>query len=217
MRSDECGQSKQVSVFLNPFEDIEKHLHHLPHWQQGEVWQFVTWRLGDSLPEGKLSQWKEERREWLASHPEPWDDAARREFHGRFTERMDKWLDAGHGSCLLRDGACASIVEGALRHFDRERYALGPYVVMPNHVHVLFQPIAPHSVAAILHSWKSFTAKEINKLRGTHGLVWQEDYWDTMIRSECQWHVCRSYIERNPAHLAGGGFCLGAGSASVPP
>ena len=36
--------------FFDPQGDIEKTIHELPHWQQGEVALFVTFRLADSLP-----------------------------------------------------------------------------------------------------------------------------------------------------------------------
>jgi hypothetical protein len=39
--------------FLNPDGHIQKHGDKLPHWQQGEVMQFVTFRLGDALPSQK--------------------------------------------------------------------------------------------------------------------------------------------------------------------
>jgi hypothetical protein len=37
-------------TFLDPDREIDMKLHRLPHWQQNDVWVFVTWRLGDSLP-----------------------------------------------------------------------------------------------------------------------------------------------------------------------
>lgn len=47
------------SDFLNPDERIQKHGDKLPHWQQAEVMQFVTFRLGDALPKAKVDHWKE--------------------------------------------------------------------------------------------------------------------------------------------------------------
>jgi hypothetical protein len=50
--------------FLNESGEILKHGSKLPHWQQGEVMQFVTFRLGDAMPASKLRQWKEELAIW---------------------------------------------------------------------------------------------------------------------------------------------------------
>ena len=89
-------------TFYSSMLETQKHRHRLPHWQQGDAWCFVTWRLGDSLPAAKLRLWDEERERWLASHPVPWDNATEREYHIRFTLRIENWLDQGMGACLLR-------------------------------------------------------------------------------------------------------------------
>ncbi len=60
-----------MSHFYLSDKDTDIHERNLPHWQQEEVWTFITWRLGDSLPIGKLKQWKESRDIWLSHHPEP--------------------------------------------------------------------------------------------------------------------------------------------------
>ena len=207
--------SQEVSLenrnpFLNPFGEVDCHERYLPHWQQGDAWQFVTWRLADSLPQSKLMEWRSERDAWLARHPEPWDDAVTREFHERFSSRMDQWLDTGHGSCVLRHTSCAEVVAGALRHFHGERYALGAFVVMPNHVHVLFSPRPGCDLADIVQSWKSYTAKEINKLLGRKGTLWQEEYWDRLVRHGEHLAACLRYIEEHPAkaHLRSGQYVL---------
>src|SRR5690606_32183410 len=140
-RSLSLRSAKMTSPFLDPYEGIEKHRHRLPHWQQGEAWQFVTWRLADSLPWEKLREWQLKKEAWILQNPEPRPPEAEKEYHRLFSDRMEKWLDRGHGSCALRDQRAAAIVERALRHFDKERYALGPFVIMPNHVHVLFRPL----------------------------------------------------------------------------
>ena len=86
------------------------------------------------------------RQVWLRFHPEPWDTETEQEYHKRFTGAIERWLDAGHGSCVLRQNECASIVDDALRHFDGNRLALISSVVMPNHVHALFDSESNTSV-----------------------------------------------------------------------
>ena len=51
---------------------------------------------------------------------------------------MERWLDAGYGSCILRRPRCAEIVAEALRYFDGQRVAIISSVVMPDHVHMVF-------------------------------------------------------------------------------
>lgn len=196
--------------FLDPDAPIARHRHNLPHWLQGQVWQFITWRLADSLPQAKLAEWEAVRAAWLNGHPKPWSEPVAREYHRRFSSQVDDWLDAGQGACILRQSECREVVVRALWHFAGDRYELGAFVVMPNHVHVLCRPRAGHSLAAAVHSWKSFTAKRINDILGASGAVWQEDYWDRLIRHEAHWLACWRYLAANPqrAGLRAGEYAL---------
>ena len=136
----------------------------LPHWRQQAATYFVTFRLADSLPQEKLDRWREERERWMAEHPEPLDEATRRDYYERFPQRMQQWLDAGAGSCILARAEIKSLVEGALRHFNGERYRLDQFVVAPNHVHAIATPTGEHTLSEVLHSWKSYTSHEIFRL-----------------------------------------------------
>ena len=120
--------------------EIDKRHANLPHWDQGETCVFATFRLADSLPQEKLSQWREERDAWLAVHPKPWSEIDAHEYYERFGDKPEQWLDDGLGSCVLANAGAARIVRDALLHFDGERYVIHAFVVMPNHVHVLFSP-----------------------------------------------------------------------------
>ena len=197
--------------FFNPDAETDTHRRNLPHWQQGEAWLFVTWRLGDALPKAKLNRWREERAIWLKHHPEPWDEKTEAEYHERFSRQIDEWLDQGNGACILTDPENAKIVADALRHFDGQRYEMGSFVVMPNHVHVLFRPLGDHDLAGIVKSWKGFTARRINKRMGNTGALWQSEYWDRLIRSERHLFKVAEYIRENPAKakLKEGEFVLG--------
>ena len=202
--------SAYADAFLNLYAPIRQHTHRLPHWQQGAVYYFVTWRLADSLPKEKMACWSEEENLWLQSHPQPWSSETESEYDERFSHTIDDCLDAGEGSCLLADSRLARSVANALLHYDQERYIMDSFVVMPNHVHVLFRLIAPHSLESVLKSWKGFTAREINRHLQKHGRLWQEDYWDRLIRNENHLVRCRNYIQDNPrkAHLARDKFVL---------
>ena len=184
--------------FFNPHSEIDVTQNHLPHWQQGKAWVFVTWRLGDAMPKAKLDQWKAERETWMTHHPEPWDEKTEAEYHELFSHQIDEWLDQGSGSCLLKDPANASVVADALRHFNGDRYELASFVVMPNHVHVLFRPLEGHALPEIVKSWKGFTSREINKRAGKTGALWQDEYWDRLIRHEQHFFKVAEYIRENP-------------------
>jgi REP element-mobilizing transposase RayT len=197
-----------MQPFFDPDRGVEKHGHKLPHWQQDDTWVSVTWRQADSLPQSKLTEWKEERDTWLALHAKPWDAQTESAYHERFTEKMEEWLGAGHGSCLLRTPENAKIVADALHHFDGERYQLASYVVMPNHVHVIFSPSSEIKLEDILHSWKRHSSNLINRRERRSGTLWQAGYWDRLIRSQEHFEWCLRYIANNPSQLLPHQFLL---------
>ena len=135
----------------------------LPHWHQDGKYVFVTFRLHDSLPQEKLDQLREEKESWLKRHPQPWNIKVTKEYIEKFGKAVDKWLDNGHGDCLLKKQSNRKIVEDALLFFNGKRYDLVAFVVMPNHFHAIVR-------TEIMRSLKSYTAKEINKKEKKSGL-----------------------------------------------
>ena len=199
---------------FDPGAPVAIYSRHLPHWRQDGTTYFITFRLADSIPQEKLRQWVREHDEWLKKNPEPHTPEQRVEFYEKFTDRFHRWLDAGMGACVLRKPEVSAIVEAALRHFDGERYVLGHYVVMPNHIHAVVKPVQGHLLKDILHSWKSFTANKINEALGRTGTLWQDESFDCIVRSAAQLDKIAFYIQENPtrAGLKVGDFRSGAGS-----
>jgi type I restriction enzyme R subunit len=190
-----------MSEFLDGSEEIQRHGGKLPHWQQGEVMQFVTFRLGDAMPATKLRQWKEECGIWLSHHPQPWTPEQEKEYHRRFTWKLESWLDDGAGSCIFSDPANRIALEEVLMCFQGERVEHHSWVIMPNHVHLLFTPLSP--LEKLMQAWKGTSARRIGK-----GGIWQENYRDTMIRDSKHFANAVRYIRRNPAKLRPGTFTL---------
>lgn len=196
--------------FFNPYADIRYTENRLPHWQQKGAVYFVTFRLADAVPRRLLAQWEDDRNAWLRVHPEPWSNEVECEYHQRFSGAIERWLDAGHGACLLRRRECAEIVAETLRHFEGERVIMISSVVMPNHVHAIFIQNPEWALEKVMQSWKRFTAREINKLLERSGLLWQRDYFDRLVRDEKHFANCVRYIRRNPekANLSAHEFIL---------
>ena len=96
----------------------------------------------------------------------------------------------------------------AIQHFHGSRYILFAAVVMPDHFHILLEPQPKEwdqegnpifwSLGDLMHSIKSFTAKQINKLTGASGTVWERDYHDRLIRSDSDLGEKFDYITSNP-------------------
>ena len=187
-----------TAMFFNPELPLRKHLNHLPHWQQDSAWVFITWRLADSVPAGLLEKWIADRDEWMSQHEKPWDEDTEREFRIRFSAQLEEWMDQGMGECVLRNSACAELVARTILHFDRERYLIDGFVIMPNHVHLLVQLVPGFPLETLVHSWKRYSARQINEVLGRSGKLWHKRYWDTLVRSEEHFWKIRRYISRNP-------------------
>jgi REP element-mobilizing transposase RayT len=201
---------------MRPYEDIDIHARNLPHWSQDNVLAFVTWRLADSLPHVKLQEIEEKQKTFLCDHPEPWSEEILRLYRKNVSREMEAFLDSGCGSCVLKDESIRKEVEDALCFFDGRRYRLHGFVVMPNHVHVLFELFSGYPQTKVLHSWKSFTATAINKALGRQGQLWQDESWDRLIRNEKHYRNCLEYIQNNNVRLARI-FVNGTGSTGILP
>ena len=185
--------------YFNPYEEIENIKGNLPHWrQEGKVY-FVTFRTADSMPQVKLKEWQGDMDTWKAKNPEPHTAQQKKEFYERFPAKMQEYLNAGYGACELNKPEIKAIVENAIKHFNGDRYKLDEFVVAANHVHVLVEPLGENKLSDILHSWKSFTANEINKVIGKQGAFWQKESFDHLVRSEASLEKFREYIKKHVA------------------
>lgn len=207
---------------FKPFEkdtDTRKGCRNLPHWEQPGCTYFLTFRLADSLPQSRLKELGEERETWLELHPKPWDGGTAAEYEDRFGRRIQEWLDAGYGSCALSRQPIQDLVVQALRFFEGQSYLLGDFVLMPNHVHVLVTPQVGFSLSSIVHSWKSYTATQANKILSQTGSFWMDENFDHIVRSEAQLRHFQDYIGQNPikAKLGAGTYFLQQGDTGWKP
>lgn len=168
---------------------------YLPHRDEPGLTQFVTFRLADSFPEALRSEW-----EHLAKIE---DDRERR-------AELEAYLDKGRGKCHLHRPEIAKLVEDNFRQFSgancgsqsrapekAARYELRAWVVMPNHVHVLFK-VGAVPMSEIVGSWKKHAGRLANQLLGQPGAFWAEDYFDVFMRDTAHERQTIHYIENNP-------------------
>jgi REP element-mobilizing transposase RayT len=160
---------------------------YLPHLDIPGILQFITFRLEDAMPAEIIKAWQQ-KLSW----------ATEEERILEVQRRIEKYIDAGHGQCLLRAPKIAELVENAFFFFDGERYRLVDWVVMPNHVHVLIETYDGHPLSEVIQAWKSYTSSTANKLLGRNGAFWQRDYFDRFIRDEAHLQACIRYIQQNP-------------------
>ena len=174
----------------------------LPHWQQDGVTVFVTFRLADSLPQDKLGKLRTERQEWLRLRSQTQNGCDLCEYDEVFSKKVEDWLDAGHGECILRDRDNRHIVEDSLLFGNGKVYRLYAFVVMPNHVHVVFMPFGDARVADIIQKWKSISSRKLNRRMQRNGRVWMPEYFDRCIRNGEHFERAVRYTLRNDNKLA---------------
>ena len=165
---------------------------YLPHCDAPRLIQSITYRLADSLPQTKLAELQEELRLFPVKQ---------REVERR--KRIEDWLDAGLGCCALAHSEVAQYVQNSFLHFHGERYHLHAWCIMPNHVHVLIEPLV--DLASIVQGWKSYTARWVLKKNEQLGLniprsdqLWMREYWDRYIRDAGHYQRAVEYIHQNP-------------------
>ncbi|MGJ8642023.1 MAG: REP-associated tyrosine transposase [Luteolibacter sp.] len=185
--------------FFNDLADISVGRNRLPHWEQEGSTYFVTYRLADSIPREFTDKWNKERESWMLDHPYPWDEATEAEYHRVFSSEIDRLMDLGHGSCVLRSTEIRAILAASYTKFEGERYVIHSWVVMPNHVHLLVTIASDQSLESLVGSWKKFTARTINKSSERKGKLWQKDYFDRIIRDWTHFSRVANYIRKNPA------------------
>jgi REP-associated tyrosine transposase len=141
-----------------------------------------------------------------------------RAFHRAWFVKFEDILDkAQDGPTWLRDERVAKLVADSLECRDGNVYRLHVYCIMPNHVHVVFAPSLNEEslrekstvrglryeskdppLDVIMHSLKSYTANEANKLCARSGQFWEVESYDHVIRSEAEYRRIRSYVLNNP-------------------
>ena len=154
----------------------------LPHWHPEERTFFVTWRLAGSLPKG------------FAGHLRKWSREPGKQFLN-----ADRKLDAAStGPLWLNDPEIAGYAERTIqRGAELGHYVLRAYVIMPNHVHVLLDPLVP--LQRLTSGIKGVSAREANvRLDRTGKPFWQDESFDHWIRDAGQFTRTKTYIENNP-------------------
>ena len=199
-----AGVSPAVSGASRPrFGEVTVHDRgRLPHWEKESATYFITFRLADSLPSKILDRIESERNSIVTTARQLERDLTsdeRKKIEQLSTKTIERYLDQGKGSCHLRNPAIAQVVDDALRHFDNRRYRLFAWCIMPNHVHVVARFFPGESLASVIHSWKSYTAKRANLIRGSAGCFWQREYYDHLVRDENEFERAIQYVTDNPA------------------
>lgn len=187
----------------------------LPHWEVAGSCYFVTFRLANSLPAVIAAEWREERLRLKEQERlgvlSPEDTRLRsRLLSEKFNAQLDR---CETGPTFLRDPAISELVVGSLHYHHGARHLLGPFVVMPNHLHAILRPLSPPDeetvgLETIVQGIKGFTARRANEHLGRRGPFWQREYYDHLIRDREEWIALADYTHANPVAA---GLCRSPG------
>ena len=177
----------------------------LPHWFREGATYAVTFRLKDSFPASVLQSYRMEKEsltrqlvEARTSGVQTKIDSISQQLGSLYRNRIEAVLDEGQGEAWMNDPRIATIVANSILHFAGDRYDLGAWCVMPNHVHLILSPKNGHELSDILHSIKRHSAAESNKHLGRSGAFWQNESYDHIIRDADDYWNQRDYVLRNP-------------------
>lgn len=186
----------------------------VPHKDQLDKVQMVTFRLADSLPLEKTAQLRSEIEAFKEKHPKPWTPQVTDLYHRMVGDKSEYWLQQGFGSCIMADSEIRKIVEDAIMFFNEDRYYMHAYVIMPNHVHLLLTNFI--DMESIMKSMKQYAAGIINQRLHKRGKVWMRSYFDRFVRSEATYGYYWKYIKNNPLGLRQGTYTLWMDPESTP-
>jgi REP element-mobilizing transposase RayT len=160
---------------------------YLPHFDGRALPQFISLHLADSVPSTVVERWKRELNTKDSAHDRI-----------LLQNRIERYADQGYGHAFFRNAKLAEMVQETLLRDDGKRYRLSSWVVMPNHVHMLFTRFEEDKLADIMQAFKSITAHKANKFLRRSGELWMPDYFDRFIRNSKHYQKTVEYIENNP-------------------
>ena len=98
---------------------------------------------------------------------------------------------------FAEDRASSLLVETIEAWRTKTGTQLLAYVVMPDHVHLLVVP-GRLGLGHFMRLVKGRFARYWNQREGHSGALWQERYYETVIRTDAGLERCIDYIHRNP-------------------
>ncbi len=118
---------------------------HLPHWYVPGAVHFVTYRLAGTIPLAVLQELRHQQQTHLKQPPRAGMSPAehKERIHKQFFAAYDQYLDHTCMIDWLGRPEIAAIIRRNLYYHNSSKYHLLAYCIMPNHVHVLLQPIDP--------------------------------------------------------------------------
>lgn len=93
---------------------------------------------------------------------------------------------------------CRSVILHMKKFDDEGDIETIAWVVMPDHIHWLFQLKENNDLATVIKKFKGKSARKLNLLLGVKGTFWQHAYYDHAIRDDEDIKNIARYIVANP-------------------
>ncbi|MFL6521687.1 MAG: REP-associated tyrosine transposase [Chthoniobacterales bacterium] len=105
---------------------------------------------------------------------------------------------------ILASSNVASILIDEWRAARRRHgWAIGRYVIMPDHVHFFCSAeVDAKPLSQLLQFWKQWTSKRIGLVLNIRGNLWQSEFFDHVLRSEESYSQKWDYVRENPTRAA---------------
>ena len=94
-------------------------------------------------------------------------------------------------SSLITPPLAPALLESARFYHARRRWCCFLFLLMPDHLHALIAFPRQEAMSAALHDWKSWHKR-------THGIEWQDGYFDHRLRDDHEFELKADYIRQNP-------------------
>jgi REP element-mobilizing transposase RayT len=112
-----------------------------------------------------------------------------------------------HGSSLATSSTARDIVLDCCLKEYGHKYNLHAAVVMPTHVHLIYSPLrreesSAYTLPEVINAIKGPAARRINALLNGKGPVWQEEFFDHVLRSNDRLLHGLEYVCQNPVGVS---------------
>ena len=194
---------------------------HLPHYQSLNNIFFITFRLANSLPLDVIIKLKNERDSLIKNLGVTEKSPERKEKYYQnqkiYFAKFDSFLDNNvSGPKWLTEENVAKVVKESFHYRDQMDYNLIAYTIIPNHVHLVIEPLdkkivldnkvkvvgrrvsSPYVVTGILENLKWYTAIKCNKVLRRKGQFWQHESYDHVVRNSEELRKIVRYVLLNP-------------------
>src|SRR5881398_3273705 len=119
---------------------------------------------------------------------------------------LDRLADLFHHHCTFKRRAilaskevAAILVDEWRNARDRHGWAIGRYVIMPDHVHFFCSAeLGAKPLPIFMQRWKEWSSKRISRELKLSGRLWQEEFFDHILRSSESYSQKWNYVQENP-------------------